>query len=199
LRRALIESDDFCKGIINLLHPEDKSRFDHQYLKPFIISTSVKCKDKMPDALLKRGVVCMLGSGVVGVKHVFEEVKCLTHFYQPGDFLFNTEVHKTLNIQESERIIYDEVKLFWINYLDPAFKRNLPEVSIELEIQSSLLSTYQYQGYINKFGIDRQMYCEQWLRDNPKLIGMLSRKELANYFGVSTSSLQVLIKDSLGK
>lgn len=153
----------------------------------------------MPDALLKRGVVFMLGSGVVGVKHVFEEVKCLTHFYQPGDFFFNTEVHKTLNIQESERIIYDEVKLFSINYLDPAFKRNLPEVSIELEIQSSLLSTYQYQGYINKFGIDRQRYCEQWLRDNPKLIGMLSRKELANYFGVSTSSLQVLIKDSLGK
>jgi len=61
------------------------------------------------------------------------------------------------------------------------------------------LRTYQYQGYINKFGIDRQRYCEQWLRDNPKLIGMLSRKELANYFGVSTSSLQVLIKDSLGK
>lgn len=198
MSQALIESDDFCRGIINLLHPEDRGRFEHQALKPFINTASVKCKHRMPDALLKNGVVCILVSGAIGVKHVFEEVKCLTHFYQPGDFLFYSEVHESLNIQESERIVYDDVKLFWINYLDPAFKSDLPEVSVELEIQSSLLSTYQYQGYINKFGIDRQRYCEQWLKNNPKLIGMMSRKELANHFGVSTSSLQVFIKDSLG-
>lgn len=199
MSQAIIESDDFCRGIINLLHAEDRSRFQYQALKPFIRTALVKCEDRMPDALLKNGTIGILVSGAIGVKHVFEGVKCLTHFYQPGDFLLSTEVNKTFNIQESERIIYDEVKLFWINYLDPAFKRNLPEVSIELEIQSSLLSTYQYQGYINKFGIDRQRYCEQWLKNNPKLIGMMTRDELANYFGISTSSLQVFIKDSLGK
>jgi hypothetical protein len=67
----------------------------------------------------------------------------------------------------------------------------------KLMVQSSLHSSYQYQSYINEFALDRKSFCVEWLRKYSKALGLISRKDLSIFFGISMSSLKTYIKIAL--
>jgi hypothetical protein len=119
-----------------------------------------------------------------------------SHFYTAGDLLFNLEIHEELNQMETKWHILEDTEMYSIDTSVPD-KDPLKKLMVAFKLQRSLLCSYQYQHYINNHGLDRHEYSVNWIKSNRKVAAALPRKELANFLGISNSSLKTYLNEAM--
>lgn len=191
-----IPTPKFLESLRGLLHPTDRLllqeagpdlQVEHFTLPKGTVYTENPSLD---------GHISMVQKGIVGVSHRMENLVNWSHFYTPGSFLFNLEIHKELNAMDSKWHVLEDTQVYSID-TNAEGTAAIERLMVALKLQRSLLCSYQYQHYINEHGLDRHDYSVKWLRSNSKVAAALPRKELANFLGVSNSSLKLYLKEAL--
>jgi hypothetical protein len=136
-------------------------------------------------------------SGVIGVKHDFNGIDSITHFYQKGDLLLSIEIEEAFNKQGSFWQLYDNTRILILPLKDKLWQQSYPHLSSVLLVQASLMSTYMYQEHINNLGLDCKYYSVNWLKENYSLLQKVPRMDIANYLDISKSSLKSFMKIAL--
>ena len=196
LTQQPLHSAELLTILKELLHPDDRFllvsssqqlEFEKISLAQADIYTNFKDLDDH---------ITIVKKGVVGVSHRMNALLNWSHFYSPGDLLFNLEIHEALNKMETKWHILEDAELYSINTNVPD-THPLKKLMVAFKLQRSLLCSYQYQHYIKDHGLDRHEYSVKWLRENSKIASALPRKELANFLGISNSSLKSFLKEAL--
>jgi hypothetical protein len=196
LTQQPLHSAELLTILKELLHPDDRFllasssqqlEFEKISLAQGDIYTNFKDLDDH---------ITIVKKGVVGVSHRMNALLNWSHFYSPGDLLFNLEIHEALNKMETRWHILEDAELYSINTNVPD-THPLKKLMVAFKLQRSLLCSYQYQHYIKDHGLDRHEYSVKWIRENSKIASALPRKELANFLGISNSSLKSFLKEAL--
>ena len=182
--------------IAEILHPLDRELMGNIRLDEFIRIVKFDVGLIPPGEINLKNCITILVSGFIGVKHVFEDNSCISHFYHEGDVIYDTEIQLDFNELETKWHLY-EPAVFYILALEGQQAEKHALLFAKLMVQSSLHSSYQYQSYINEFALDRKSFCVEWLRKYSKALGLISRKDLSIFFGISMSSLKTYIKIAL--
>ena len=178
------------------LHPDDRvllTNASEELVFEKISLPQGAIESKLPD--LNNHITIVL-KGVIGVSHRLDTLLNWSHFYTSGDLLFNLEIHEELNKMESKWHVLEETVLYSINTNVPD-EHPLKKLMVAFKLQRSLLCSYQYQHYINNHGLDRREYSVKWIREHSKIAAGLPRQELANFLGISNSSLKSFLKEAL--
>ena len=183
--------------LIELLHPEHRDLMRNaqvsNHLRALVLQPGIFSVESN-DIHNCIGVVL---KGVIGVKHDFEGVDAITHFYQRGDLLMSTEIDENYDRQGSFWHIYEETELVLLPLFNEQWQNEYAALSRALSIQASLMAAFVYQKHINNLGIDRKYYSVQWLREHRRLLSIVPRMDLANYLDISKSSLKSFIRIAL--
>jgi hypothetical protein len=110
--------------------------------------------------------------------------------------VFNLEIHEDLNRMETKWHVLEDTVMYSIDTNVPD-AHPLKKLMVAFKLQRSLLCSYQYQHYIKEHGLDRHEYSVKWICEHPKIAAALPRKELANFLGISNSSLKSFLKEAL--
>jgi hypothetical protein len=140
--------------------------------------------------------ITIVKKGVVGVSHRMHALVNWSHFYTAGDLVFNLEIHEDLNRMETKWHVLEDTVMYSIDTNVPD-AHPLKKLMVAFKLQRSLLCSYQYQHYIKEHGLDRHEYSVKWIREHSKIAAALPRKELANFLGISNSSLKSFLKEAL--
>ena len=143
------------------------------------------------------GCVGVVLSGVIGVKHDFNGIDSITHFYQKGDLVLSIEIEEAFNKQGSFWQLYDNTRILILPLKDKLWQQSYPHLYSVLLVQASLMSTYMYQEHINNLGLDCKYYSVNWLKENYSLLQKVPRMDIANYLDISKSSLKSFMKIAL--
>ena len=179
-----------------LLHPDDRFLFTNMseqlvfekfsFSKGTIHSNFKELNDR----------ITIVKNGVIGVSHRMHALVNWSHFYTEGDLVFNLEIHEDLNRMETQWHVLEDTVLYSIDTNVPD-THPLNKLMVAFKLQRSLLCSYQYQHYIKEYGLDRHEYSVKWIREHSKIAAALPRKELANFLGISNSSLKSFLKEAL--
>ncbi len=179
-----------------LLHPDDRfllaNTFGQLEFEEFSLSKGT-IRSNMQEL---DNHITIVKKGVVGVSHRMNDLVNWSHFYTAGDLLFNLEIHEELNQMETKWHILEDTEMYSIDTNVPD-KDPLKKLMVAFKLQRSLLCSYQYQHYIKDHGMDRHEYSVKWIREHTKIAASLPRKELANFLGISNSSLKSFLKEAL--
>jgi hypothetical protein len=179
-----------------LLHPDDlfllTNTFGQLVFEEFSLSKGT-IRSNMQEL---DNHITIVKKGVVGVSHRMNDLVNWSHFYTAGDLLFNLEIHEELNQMETKWHILEDTEMYSIDTNVPD-KDPLKKLMVAFKLQRSLLCSYQYQHYINNHGLDRHEYSVNWIKSNRKVAAALPRKELANFLGISNSSLKTYLNEAM--
>ena len=106
------------------------------------------------------------------------------------------EVHEELNEMDTTWHVLEETELYSIN-TKVSDQHPLKNLMTAFRVQRSLLCSYQYQHYIKIHGLDRHEYSVHWIEENARIASKLPRKELANFLGISNSSLKIYMREAI--
>ena len=183
--------------LIALLHPDDREAIRPVDLAPHVTELALPSGIFSNDEKDIHGCVGVVLSGVIGVKHDFNGIDSITHFYQKGDLLLSIEIEEAFNKQGSFWQLYDNTRILILPLKDKLWRQSYPHLSSVLLVQASLMSTYMYQEHINNLGLDCKYYSVNWLKENYSLLQKVPRMDIANYLDISKSSLKSFMKIAL--
>ena len=183
--------------LIALLHPDDREVMLPVDLAPHVTELALPSGIFSNDEKDIHGCVGVVLSGVIGVKHDFNGIDSITHFYQKGDLLLSIEIEEAFNKQGSFWQLYDNTRILILPLNDKLWRQSYPHLSSVLLVQASLMSTYMYQEHINNLGLDCKYYSVNWLKENYSLLQKVPRMDIANYLDISKSSLKSFMKIAL--
>ena len=183
--------------LIALLHPDDREAIRPVDLAPHVTELALPSGIFSNDEKDLHGCVGVVLSGVIGVKHDFNGIDSITHFYQKGDLLLSIEIEEAFNKQGSFWQLYDNTRILILPLKDKLWRQSYPHLSSVLLVQASLMSTYMYQEHINNLGLDCKYYSVNWLKENYSLLQKVPRMDIANYLDISKSSLKSFMKIAL--
>ena len=183
--------------LIALLHPDDREVMLPVDLAPHVTELALPSGIFSNEERDIHGCVGVVLSGVIGVKHDFNGIDSITHFYQKGDLLLSIEIEEAFNKQGSFWQLYDNTRILILPLKDKLWRQSYPHLSSVLLVQASLMSTYMYQEHINNLGLDCKYYSVNWLKENYSLLQKVPRMDIANYLDISKSSLKSFMKIAL--
>jgi len=183
--------------LIALLHPDDREAMRPVDLAPHVTELALPSGIFSNEERDIHGCVGVVLSGVIGVKHDFNGIDSITHFYQKGDLLLSIEIEEAFNKQGSFWQLYDNTRILILPLKDKLWRQSYPHLSSVLLVQASLMSTYMYQEHINNLGLDCKYYSVNWLKENYSLLQKVPRMDIANYLDISKSSLKSFMKIAL--
>ena len=183
--------------LIALLHPDDREAMRPVDLAPHVTELALPSGIFSNEERDIHGCVGVVLSGVIGVKHDFNGIDSITHFYQKGDLLLSIEIEEAFNKQGSFWQLYDNTRILILPLKDKLWQQSYPHLSSVLLVQASLMSTYMYQEHINNLGLDCKYYSVNWLKENYSLLQKVPRMDIANYLDISKSSLKSFMKIAL--
>ena len=183
--------------LIALLHPDDREAIRPVDLAPHVTELALPSGIFSNDEKDIHGCVGVVLSGVIGVKHDFNGIDSITHFYQKGDLLLSIEIEEAFNKQGSFWQLYDNTRILILPLKDKLWRQSYPHLSSVLLVQASLMATYMYQEHINNLGLDCKYYSVNWLKENYSLLQKVPRMDIANYLDISKSSLKSFMKIAL--
>jgi hypothetical protein len=183
--------------LIALLHPDERELMRTVDLAPYVRELSLPGGIFSNEDTDIHGCVGIVVDGVVGVKHDFNGIDSITHFYQKGDLILSIEIEEAFNEQGSFWQLYDHTRILILPLKDDKWKKANPLLSSVLLVQASLMSTYMYQEHINNLGLDCKYYSVKWLKENYSLLQKVPRMDIANYLDISKSSLKSFMKIAL--
>ena len=183
--------------LIALLHPDDREAMRPVDLAPHVTELALPSGIFSNEERDIHGCVGVVLRGVIGVKHDFNGIDSITHFYQKGDLVFSIEIEEAFNKQGSFWQLYDNTRILILPLKDKLWRQSYPHLSSVLLVQASLMSTYMYQEHINNLGLDCKYYSVNWLKENYSLLQKVPRMDIANYLDISKSSLKSFMKIAL--
>ena len=183
--------------LIALLHPDDREAMRPVDLAPHVTELALPSGIFSNEERDIHGCVGVVLSGVIGVKHDFNGIDSITHFYQKGDLVFSIEIEEAFNKQGSFWQLYDNTRILILPLKDKLWRQSYPHLSSVLLVQASLMATYMYQEHINNLGLDCKYYSVNWLKENYSLLQKVPRMDIANYLDISKSSLKSFMKIAL--
>lgn len=183
--------------LIALLHPDERELMHHVDLTPHLQELNIPSGIFSNEDEGIHGCVGMVIDGVIGVKHDFNGIDSITHFYQKGDLVLSIEIEEAFNKQGSFWQMYDNTRILLLPLKDKLWQQSYPYLSSVLLVQASLMSTYMYQEHINNLGLDCKYYSVNWLKENYSLLQKVPRMDIANYLDISKSSLKSFMKIAL--
>ena len=183
--------------LIALLHPDDREAMRPVDLAPHVTELALPSGIFSNEDRDIHGCVGVVLSGVIGVKHDFNGIDSITHFYQKGDLVLSIEIEEAFNKQGSFWQLYDNTRILILPLKDKLWRQSYPHLSSVLLVQASLMSTYMYQEHINNLGLDCKYYSVNWLKENYSLLQKVPRMDIANYLDISKSSLKSFMKIAL--
>jgi hypothetical protein len=183
--------------LIALLHPDDREAMRPVDLAPHVTELALPSGIFSNEERDIHGCVGVVLSGVIGVKHDFNGIDSITHFYQKGDLVFSIEIEEAFNKQGSFWQLYDNTRILILPLKDKLWRQSYPHLSSVLLVQASLMSTYMYQEHINNLGLDCKYHGVNWLKENYSLLQKVPRMDIANYLDISKSSLKSFMKIAL--
>ena len=183
--------------LIALLHPDDREVMLPVDLAPHVTELALPSGIFSNEERDIHGCVGVVLSGVIGVKHDFNGIDSITHFYQKGDLVLSIEIEEAFNKQGSFWQLYDNTRILILPLKDKLWRQSYPHLSSVLLVQASLMSTYMYQEHINNLGLDCKYYSVNWLKENYSLLQKVPRMDIANYLDISKSSLKSFMKIAL--
>ena len=196
LTQQPLHSAELLTILKELLHPDDlfllTNTFGQLVFEEFSLSKAT-IRSNMQEL---DNHITIVKKGVVGVSHRMNDLVNWSHFYTAGDLLFNLEIHEELNQMETKWHILEDTEMYSIDTNVPD-KDPLKKLMVAFKLQRSLLCSYQYQHYINNHGLDRHEYSVNWIKSNRKVAAALPRKELANFLGISNSSLKTYLNEAM--
>jgi len=196
LTQQPLHSAELLTILKELLHPDDlfllTNTFGQLVFEEFSLSKGT-IRSNMQEL---DNHITIVKKGVVGVSHRMNDLVNWSHFYTAGDLLFNLEIHEELNQMETKWHILEDTEMYSIDTNVPD-KDPLKKLMVAFKLQRSLLCSYQYQHYINNHGLDRHEYSVNWIKSNIKVAAALPRKELANFLGISNSSLKTYLNEAM--
>ncbi|MBT7659206.1 MAG: hypothetical protein HN571_02925 [Bacteroidetes bacterium] len=196
LTQQPLHSAELLTILKELLHPDDlfllTNTFGQLVFEEFSLSKGT-IRSNMQEL---DNHITIVKKGVVGVSHRMNDLVNWSHFYTAGDLLFNLEIHEELNQMETKWHILEDTEMYSIDTNVPD-KDPLKKLMVAFKLQRSLLCSYQYQHYINNHGLDRHEYSVNWIKSNRKVAAALPRKELANFLGISNSSLKTYLNEAM--
>ena len=183
--------------LIALLHPDDREAMRPVDLAPHVTELALPSGIFSNEERDIHGCVGVVLSGVIGVKHDFNGIDSITHFYQKGDLVLSIEIEEAFNKQGSFWQLYDNTRILILPLKDKLWRQSYPHLSSVLLVQASLMATYMYQEHINNLGLDCKYYSVNWLKENYSLLQKVPRMDIANYLDISKSSLKSFMKIAL--
>lgn len=180
--------------ISEMLHPVDRALMANVRLDKLIRRVKVDSGLLLSEDLNLKNCITILASGFIAVQHKFEGKICISHFYNDGDIMYDTEIQKGLNEMQTQWHFYEPAVLYVLPLTGITEAMGDKTLFSKLKVQSALHSSYQYQKYINDFALDRKSFCVDWIRRYGKALSLVSRNDLALFFGISISSLKTYIK-----
>jgi hypothetical protein len=196
LTQQPLHSAELLTILKELLHPDDlfllTNTFGQLVFEEFSLSKGT-IRSNMQEL---DNHITIVKKGVVGVSHRMNDLVNWSHFYTAGDLLFNLEIHEELNQMETKWHILEDTEMYSIDTNVPD-KDPLKKLMVAFKLQRSLLCSYQYQHYVNNHGLDRHEYSVNWIKSNRKVAAALPRKELANFLGISNSSLKTYLNEAM--
>ena len=191
------EIQQLKEKLIALLHPDERELMRTVDLAPHVRELSLPSGIFSNEDADIHGCVGIVVDGVIGVKHDFNGIDSITHFYQKGDLILSIEIEEAFNEQGSFWQLYDPTRILILPLKDDKWKKANPQLSSVLLVQASLMSTYMYQEHINNLGLDCKYYSVKWLKENYSLLHKVPRMDIANYLDISKSSLKSFMKIAL--
>jgi len=186
----------FFKFVQDLLHPDDRYLLNTNEKKVEVQTFNLSKGTILCNTSFLDGHISMVIDGAIGVCHRLDALLNWSHFYVEKSWLFNLEIHEELNKMDTTWHVLEDTQIYSID--TNVFGQNeLKDLMIALSLQRSLLCSYQYQHYINNHGLDRHEYSVNWIKSNRKVAAALPRKELANFLGISNSSLKTYLKEAM--
>lgn len=180
--------------ISEMLHPTDRELMANVRLDKLIRTVKVDSGLLLSEDLNLKNCITVLASGLIAVQHKFESKICVSHFYHHGDIIYDTEIRKDLNEMQTQWYFYEPSILYVLPLTGITEAIGDKTLFSKLKVQSALHSSYQYQKYINDFALNRKSFCVNWIRRYGKALSLVSRNDLALFFGISISSLKSYIK-----
>ena len=196
MTQTAAHTSEFFEILKKLLHPDDRillAKFSNELV---VETFSLSQGDKLSEFPVLDDHVTVINNGVIGVSHRFDDLSNWSHFYTKGDLIFNLEVHEELNEMDTTWHVLEETELYSIN-TKVSDQHPLKNLMTAFRVQRSLLCSYQYQHYIKIHGLDRHEYSVHWIEENARIASKLPRKELANFLGISNSSLKIYMREAI--
>ena len=196
LTQQPVHTSEILTILKELLHPDDRFLFTNTSEQLVFEKFSFSKGTIHSNFNELNNRITIVKKGVVGVSHRMHALVNWSHFYTAGDLVFNLEIHEDLNRMETKWHVLEDTVMYSIDTNVPD-ARPLKKLMVAFKLQRSLLCSYQYQHYIKEHGLDRHEYSVKWIREHPKIAAALPRKELANFLGISNSSLKSFLKEAL--
>ena len=196
LTQQPVHTSEILTILKELLHPDDRFLFTNTSEQLVFEKFSFSKGTIHSNFNELNNRITIVKKGVVGVSHRMHALVNWSHFYTAGDLVFNLEIHEELNQMETKWHILEDTEMYSIDTNVPD-KDPLKKLMVAFKLQRSLLCSYQYQHYIKDHGMDRHEYSVKWIREHTKIAASLPRKELANFLGISNSSLKSFLKEAL--
>tara|TARA_B100000497_G_C7687865_1_gene417290 strand:- start:168 stop:845 length:678 start_codon:yes stop_codon:yes gene_type:complete len=183
--------------LIALLHPKEREFMTNVNMDPYLKEFTFPSGIFTGEYIDITGCIGIVVSGIIGVKHDFNGLDSITHFYQKGDLLLSIEIEEAFNKQGSFWQFYDNTRILLLPLKDDKWQQSHPHLSSVLLVQASLMATYMYQEHINNLGLDCKYFSVNWLKENYGLLQKVPRMDIANYLDISKSSLKSFMKIAL--
>ena len=196
LTQQPVHTSEILTILKELLHPDDRFLFTNMSEQLVFEKFSFSKGTIHSNFNELNNRITIVKKGVVGVSHRMHALVNWSHFYTAGDLVFNLEIHEDLNRMETKWHVLEDTVMYSIDTNVPD-ARPLKKLMVAFKLQRSLLCSYQYQHYIKEHGLDRHEYSVKWIREHSKIAAALPRKELANFLGISNSSLKSFLKEAL--
>ena len=196
LTQQPVHTSEILTILKELLHPDDRFLFTNTSEQLVFEKFSFSKGTIHSNFIELNNRITIVKKGVVGVSHRMHALVNWSHFYTAGDLVFNLDIHEDLNRMETKWHVLEDTVMYSIDTNVPD-AHPLKKLMVAFKLQRSLLCSYQYQHYIKEHGLDRHEYSVKWIREHSKIAAALPRKELANFLGISNSSLKSFLKEAL--
>ena len=196
LTQQPVHTSEILTILKELLHPDDRFLFTNTSEQLVFEKFSFSKGTIHSNFNELNNRITIVKKGVVGVSHRMHALVNWSHFYTAGDLVFNLEIHEDLNRMETKWHVLEDTVMYSIDTNVPD-AHPLKKLMVAFKLKRSLLCSYQYQHYIKEHGLDRHEYSVKWIREHSKIAAALPRKELANFLGISNSSLKSFLKEAL--